>query len=225
MIFKKITAFTALFFISSHTSAMVTLVETSDPGWYNNSIGTVLNGTNGGEEGPFPVSDDRSASYTEPDLSAADSALGNWLSITNVGQLNANWQDLMSIPNQWTVGTEVAVIYPFYTLGATNVIARFGVDNGIYAWLDGDYIGGARAGGGPALGEYTYDLGDLEEGNYFLQLLLEDHGSINGYVVEITADEFIEGPTPAPIPVPAAIWLFGSALLGLGLGRFKKHKA
>ena len=49
----------------------------------------------------------------------------------------------MSIPNQWTVGTEVAVIYPFYTLGATNVIARFGVDNGIYAWLDGDYIGGA----------------------------------------------------------------------------------
>ena len=90
MIFKKIAAFVALFFISSHTLAMVTLVETNDPGFYNNSIGTVLNGTNGGEAGPFPLSDDRSASYPEPDLSAADSALGNWLSITNVGQLNSN---------------------------------------------------------------------------------------------------------------------------------------
>jgi hypothetical protein len=226
MIFKKIAAFVALFFISSHTLAMVTLVQTNDPGFYNNSIGTVLNGTNGGETGPFPVSNDSTLDFpTAPDLSAADSALGNWLSIVNPSQLNSNWQALAMIPNQWTVGSEVAVIYQFNTLEATNVVARFGVDNGIFAWLNGEYIGGSRRAGGVALGEHTFDIGDLEAGTYFLQLLLEDHGSTNGYAVEITADVFIEGPPPAPIPVPAAIWLFGSALLGLGLGRFKKHKA
>ncbi|HEU4427555.1 MAG TPA: hypothetical protein VFT98_02280 [Myxococcota bacterium] len=41
----------------------------------------------------------------------------------------------IAIPNQWTVNTEVAVIYQFDTLSATNVVARFGVDNGIFVWL------------------------------------------------------------------------------------------
>ena len=218
---KHLAALAVLLLFSSSASSMVTLVQTNDPGWYNNSIGTVLNGTNGGEPGPFPVSDDRTASYPEPDLSAANSALGNWLSIVNTSQLNSNWgTGPIAVPNSWAVGTEVAVIYQFNTLNATNVVARFGVDNGIYAWLNGDYIGGSRAGGGVSLGEHTYNIGDLEAGTYFLQLLLEDHGSANGYAVEITADEFIEGPPPAPIPVPAAIWLFGSALMGLGFSRF-----
>ena len=196
----------------------VVLVETSDPGYYNDSIGTILNSTNGGESGPFPVSDDSNLNFpTEPDLSAASTILGNWL--TNPLNLNANWSFETSIPNSWTVEEEVAVIYQFDTLEATNVVASFGVDNGIFVWLDGDYIGGARRSGGVSLGEHIFDVGDLDAGTHFLQILLEDHGSTNGYAVKITADTFTPGPPPE-IPIPAAIWLFGSGLISLlGIAR------
>ena len=150
-------------FVFPTAANAVTLVQTSDPGYYNDSIGTVLNLTNGGETGPFPVfNDDTVAFLTAPDLSAANSALGNWL--TNPGSLNSNWTAETSIPNSWTAGDEVAIIYEFNTLGATNVQASFGVDNGIFAWLDGVYLFGARAGGGPVPGEYVIDLVDLAAG-------------------------------------------------------------
>jgi hypothetical protein len=198
-------------FLFPTTANAVTLVTTSDPGFYNDSIGTVLNLTNGGETGPFPVSNDSTLNFpTAPNLSTAAPALGNWL--TNPGSLNGNWTAEASIPNSWTPGDEVAIIYQFDTLGATNVQASFGVDNGIFAWLDGAYIFGARAGGGPSAGEYVLDLGDLSAGTHYLQLLLEDHGGTNGYVVDITADTFIPGPPTAQISEPAPL-----AVLGLGL--------
>ena len=132
-------------FLFPTTANAVTLVTTSDPGFYNDSIGTVLNLTNGGETGPFPVSNDSTLNFpTAPNLSTAAPALGNWL--TNPGSLNGNWTAEASIPNSWTPGDEVAIIYQFDTLGATNVQASFGVDNGIFACLDGAYIFGARAG-------------------------------------------------------------------------------
>ncbi len=67
-------------FASTVCNAEILLVQTSDPGFYNNSIGTLLNGTNGGETGPFPISNDSNLIFpTAPDLSSANSALGNWL--------------------------------------------------------------------------------------------------------------------------------------------------
>jgi hypothetical protein len=198
-------------------SALV-LVQTSDPGFYNDKIGTILNGTNGGESGPFPVSNDSTLDFpTQPDLSAAASVLGNWL--TDPLHLNSNWASLPAIPNGWPVGDEVAVIYQFNTLGATNVVARFGVDNGIFAWLNGAYIGGTRRGGGVALGEHVFTLGDLDEGTHFLQLLLEDHGITNGYAVEITADSFIPGPPP--VPEPASLLLSAAGALALMASRYR----
>ncbi|MDF1503416.1 PEP-CTERM sorting domain-containing protein [Roseisolibacter sp. H3M3-2] len=195
--------------------AQVTLVQTNSPGYYNNSIGTSLNLSNTGIDGcaePFPLSDDCSASYpSAPNLSAASAALGNWL--TDPLNLNANWTSPPSIPNSWTAGNEVAVIYQFNTLGATNVQARFGVDNGIFVWLNGNYILGRRDPGGVSLGEYTLALGDLPAGTHFLQLLLEDHGSASGYAVEIRADQFTPGPPPTTVPEPST-W----SMLGLGLG-------
>jgi hypothetical protein len=196
----------------------VTLVTTSDPGYYNDSIGTVLNLTNGGETGPFPITNDSTLSFpTAPDLSAASTALGNWL--TDPGNLNANWSFETSIPNSWTPGNEVAIIYQFDTLSATNVVADFGVDNGIFVWLDGAYLFGARAGGGPVLGEYSLALGDLAAGTHYLQILLEDHGGSNGYAVEITADTFV--PAPA-VPEPGMLALFGLGLAGLGVARRRR---
>ena len=104
-------------------------------------------------------------------------------------------------------------MYQFNTLGATNVRALFGVDNGIFAWLDGKYILGRRDPGGVSLGEYSLALGDLSAGTHFLQLVLEDHGSVNGYAVSIQADQFIPGPPPTTTPEPST-W----SALALGLG-------
>jgi len=196
----------------------VTLVTTSDPGYYNDSIGTALNLTNGGETGMFPLTDDGTYSYpTAPDLSAASGALGNWL--TEPGNLNANWSAEASIPNAWTPGTEVAIIYEFNTLSATNVLAQFAVDNGIFVWLDGEYLFGARSGGGPVQWEYSVDVGDLDAGTHYLQILLEDHGGTNGYAVNITADTFVPAP---PVPEPGMLALFGLGLAGIGFARRKR---
>lgn len=212
----KIVAALAMFAVAATANATV-LVQTSDPGYYNSSIGTVLNNTNGGDTstGYFPTTNDAAVTFaTAPDLSAASSALGNWL--TDPGNLNSNWNYLAAIPNGWAVGTEVAVIYQFNTLGATNVVAQFGVDNGIYVWLDGAYIGGARGPGVATLGEYSYNLGDLGPGTHYLQLLLEDHGVTNGYAVNITADSFLP---VTPVPEPGALSLFGLGIAGLGMLR------
>ena len=217
---KKLLMVLALTFPAS--AQAVTLVTTSDPGFYNNNLGTVLNLTNGGDTptGYFPVTNDSTVSFPiAPDLSAAGGILGNWL--TDPQNLNANWSAVPSIPNSWTPGTEVAIIYQFNTLGATNVVANFGVDNGIFAWLDGTYLFGARAGGGPVLGEYSLNLGNLAAGTHYLQLLLEDHGGSNGYAVEITADTFIPGPPPS-IPEPAPLAFLGLAFVGLALARRRR---
>lgn len=196
--------------------AQVTLVQTSSPGFYNNQIGTLLNLSNTGVDNcaePFPVSDDCAATYaTAPSLAAASGVLGNWL--TDPLHLNANWINSASIPTSWAVGTEVAVMYQFNTLGATNVRAVFGVDNGIYAWLDGHYVFGARGPGTVNPSEYSLALGDLSAGTHFLQLVLEDHGSVNGYAVNIQADAYIPGPPPTTTTPEPSTW----SVLALGVG-------
>jgi hypothetical protein len=103
---------------------VVVLVETSDPGFYNNSLGTVLNNTNGGNTsmGYFSSSNDAYVDFpVAPDLNVAVAAPDDWL--TDPCNLNSNRGYLESIPNMWDTGTEVAVIYQFDSLedhGTTN---------------------------------------------------------------------------------------------------------
>ncbi len=203
----------------------VVLVQTSDPGFYNDSLGTILNNTNGGNTstGYFPTSDDANVNFpVAPDLSTASAILGNWL--TDPLNLNSNWSFEAAIPNSWAVGTEVAVMYRFDTLSAINVVASFGVDNGIFAWLDSTYLGGARRSGSVVPGEHVFNVGDLNAGTHFLQLLLEDHGAANGYAVQITADKFIPGPPPdGSVPEPATLTLLAIGIAGIGYQKRRKH--
>ncbi len=108
-------------------------------------------------------------------------------------------------------------MYRFDTLGATNVVARFGVDNGIFVWLDGNYLFGARGPGGVNPGEYVIPLGNLAAGTYFLQILLEDHGAFNGYDVLITADTFVPG-----VPEPASLLLLAAGIAAVALQTRRK---
>jgi hypothetical protein len=222
----KIISVIASLVVPTAANALI-LVQTSDSGYYNDSLGTILNNTNGGNTstGYFPTSNDSNVNFpVAPDLSAASVLLGNWLS--DPLNLNSNWSFEAAIPNSWTAGTEVAVMYQFDTLGATNVVASFGVDNGIYVWLDSTYLGGARSAGGVSLGEHVFNVGDLTAGTHFLQILLEDHGSASGYAVEITADTFIPGPPPGgTVPEPATLALLGIGIAGIGYQRRKKIKS
>jgi hypothetical protein len=211
-----------LFATKAYSAELV--LQTNDPGFYNNNIGSVLNLSNTGVDDanePFPISNDSTVSFpTAPDLSAADAILGNWL--TDPANLNSKWSSKqIPIPNSWIIGNEVGVIYQFDTEKATNVVAEFGVDNGIFAWLDGNYLFGSRDAGNSNLGEYELNLGDFNAGTHYLQLLLEDHGVTNGYSVKITADEFEKPPKKTPEP---SSFLGFLAIGTLGLASSFKHK-
>ena len=98
----------------------------------------------------------------------------------------------------------------------TNLSLSLGVDNGIFVWLDGVYMFGARAAGGSSLGEYVVTLPDLTAGTHYLQIMREDHGGATGYAIEFTADAI-------EVPEPDTLALFGLALAGLAIIRRRKQ--
>lgn len=193
-----------------------TFVDGATSGFYHDGIGTVLNGTD-----PFfvaPGSGDPTVTLgpgQEPDLSAAATELGNWLS--NPAALSGSgWSaSPVSIPANWTVETETAIVYEIDggATGLTGVTASIGVDNGILAWLNGAFVGGAQRAGGPTAGEYTFELGDLGSGINYFQLLREDHGGGTGFNISVT------GEPAAAVPIPAAGLLLVAGLGGLAAVR------
>jgi hypothetical protein len=163
------------------------LVDDSTPAHYNAALGTSLDAT----QAQFPCANVLCGDPTinpaaEPDLSAASAALGNWLS--NPPALNANWSSPQTIPASWDLNTETAIVYQVDAgrCGARDVTGSFGVDNGIFVWVNGVYAFGALAPGGATAGEYMVPLGHLSRGANFVQVLREDHGGSNGYTVQIT---------------------------------------
>jgi hypothetical protein len=196
--------FTVVIAVGMSSATGVTIINSSTQGFYNQAIGNTLNGSFG-----FPTSTDPTINPAPaPDLSAANAILGNWL--TNPGSLNANWTGPQAIPFNWTIGTETAVIYSFTTAADTNLTGNFGVDNGIYVWLDGSYEFGALApggvGGAPNFEYPNINLGTVSAGTHYLQIIREDHGGSDGYDLLVTAT----------VPEPASLFLVGTALLLTG---------
>lgn len=206
-----------------------TLIDGSTAGYYNDGIGTVLDGSNPfGGSYMFPGADiaqgDPSLDIpagNAPDLSAAASALGSWL--TTPAALGGSWSaSPVAIPASWSVNSETAIIYELDggAGGLSNVLASFGVDNGLFVWLNGNFLGGHLRPGGVVPGEFTLSLGDLGAGLNYLQILREDHGGLAGYSVEVTGDI-----NPAPVPVPASGLLLAAGAAGLAVFRRRSRRA
>jgi hypothetical protein len=189
------------------TTPVLAIVTNTTQGFYNDSLGDLgapagllpwfpAPGTFGGTQNQNFVS--------APDLSGASVALGDWL--TDPGNLNSNWT-FQSIPANWAVNTEVAIVYVFDAgAGMADLTADFGlIDNGIHIWVDGVWKFGARDPEGRAWNDIA--LGDVGAGSHYIQILLEDSGGATWY--------FNPSITATAVPEPAAAWLFGSGLLGL----------
>lgn len=192
----------------------ITILDNSSLGSYNDSIGTALNGTSA----VFPTSGDPTIDVTvAPDLSAAGAILGDWLG--DPANLNGNWSAPQAIPRSWAVGTETAIVYRFGGSGQTfeNIQLDLGVDNGIFAWLNGQFLGGQLRPGTSSLGELSFNLGDLSGTNY-LQILREDHGGVTSYDIRMTAESQRTDPI---IPAPTAS-LLGAAGLGFTAARRRR---
>ena len=191
-------------------------------GYYNSSLGELLNGTNP-YDGTFLFPNNNSNPNDplinpapEPDLSSASAILGDWLN--DPDNLNSYWSNLQTIPSTWTINSETAIVYEFDAgIGMENVQGLFGVDNGLFVWLDGTYISGALAPGGAYQWEYTYNLPNIFAGTHYLQILREDHGVATGWEINLSGDEV------APVPEPCTMLLFGIGLIGLA-GFRKKFK-
>jgi len=190
-------------FSFANSPEVTELVNNNTTGYYNNSLGTILDGT----QLQFPpansygYADITLPNSPEPNLDAAASIMGDWLSIPQ--QLNGNWSALLEIPKRWDANDENAIIYPISVgpQGFTYVVGNFGVDNGLFVWVNGQYKFGAL-GPGPVGGfEYTnINLGSLPPGLNYIQILREDHSDFGGFTVLITGTvETAAGHITSPI--------------------------
>jgi hypothetical protein len=205
-----VTAALALVSIAANAAPIVT---NSTLGYYNSGLGSSLDTL--GVNDPFPCANvacgDNSLTFlSAPNLAAAAGPLGNWL--TNAAPTGGSWSATpQAIPSAWAINTETAIVYAINAgTGLTHVNLSLGVDNGIFVWLNGTYLFGARAGGGSSLGEYSFDLADMT-GLNFLQILREDHGGATGYDISLTADR-----TVIAVPEPGSLGLLALALLAFG---------
>lgn len=175
----------------------IVLVDNNTLGYYNNSLGAILDGSAPQfprpllEIGITPENDPIFYPSPEPNISEASAILGDWLAQTPL-PLNEKWQSPRHIPTTWAVNSEVAALY-VVDGGAKGMVAvrgNFDVDNGIYVWVNGKYKFGARSPGLPSPdGKFEYaniDLGKLVPGKNYIQVLCEDSGIANGYKTKIT---------------------------------------
>ena len=173
------------------TTQAVVLADGATSGFYNEALGTILDGTAPQFPLPFGQGDDPTLfPADEPNLAAATNILGDWLAMPPA--LNSNWQAVAVIPHTWALNTETAIIYPVDagSYGIADLRGNFDADNGIYIWVNGQFKFGARAPGLPSpagLFEYTnVFLGNLPPGSNYIQILREDSGITTGSQIRIT---------------------------------------
>lgn len=223
--FGTICAGVALAFGGAAAHADV-IVAAGTPGYYNSGLGDLAPALGGQADGAtghslFPAANVSGGDPLVPPIASAPDTssianLGTWL--TAAAPAGGTWSGApMAIPATWAVNTETAIVYAIDAgAGLGNANVAFGVDNGLYVWLDGVYKFGAMAPGGSSLGEYNLNLGSLGAGMHYLQILREDHGGSTGFGIQMTADR-------AVVPEPDALALLGVGLAAAGLARRRRR--
>jgi hypothetical protein len=194
------------------------IIDSTTLGRYNAGLGDLadLDGPNGfflahdvteGDSTLAPIA-------AQPSVTYSGHFGANWLAGDYSGATNTWSSGPVAIPKEWKVNDETAIVYDFLLSSSSNLHIDIGVDNGLLVWLNGNYIFGARAGGGSSLSEYDIDVANLAAGSYKLQILREDHGGATGF--DILAS------TTTAVPEPATLSLLGLGLLSLGMVRRRR---
>lgn len=204
--------------LAAGSASAAVIINNSSSGYYNAGLGD-LSGALPYPANPFPgpnvsQGDPLLNSIAEPNVASIVN-LGTWL--TSAAPTGGTWSAApVAIPGTWAVNTETAIVYEIQAgAGLANVHIDLGVDNGIFVWLNGNYLFGAMAPGGANLNEYDINIPGTLVGTNFLQILREDHGGGTGYDILVSADR--------AVPEPRALFLFGAALAGLGLIRRRRR--
>jgi hypothetical protein len=203
---QRLLAFTALGLgLASGAAHAAVIIDGDTQGYYNAGLGDIIAVVGDPTVNPAPA----------PDLSGVAN-LGTWL--TAAAPSGGTWSaGPQAIPATWDVITETAIVYEINAgTGLSNVHIDLGVDNGIYVWLNGNYLFGAMQSGGANINEYDIDIPSLAAGKHYLQILREDHGGSTGYLIQMTADR-------TAVPAPGALALLGIGLAGLGFVRRRSH--
>jgi len=93
------------------------------------------------------------------------------------------------------------MVYEFDSgVGLQNTVAQFGLDNGIFVWLDGNFLSGQLRPYGVDLGELSINIGNIDPGIHYLQVLREDHGGGTGYatLVSLTTRSKVQNLSSPP---------------------------
>ncbi len=234
MIFSKLktsalalgTVCSASFLSLVNSAQAAQLVNDSTPAYYNQSIGDLYPGTPTNPQaqyfpGPNVSTGDPTATFTTPPNLSAVTNLGDWFSNPITAVINGFWSEPQVIPRNWEINDETAIIYEIDggSSGISNLIGNFGVDNGIYVWVNGQFKFGAIRPGGAVAFEYSnIDFGNLAPGANYIQVLREDHGRANGYTVSITGDINAQS-----VPEPSSLLGIG-VVVGLGALSAKNKK-
>lgn len=178
--------------LAGHAHGQEVLIDNSTPGFYNDALGQILDGSDKLFPTPWngipddPILDPTYDPVLEaPPISAAAQAiLGDWLG--NPAALNSNWV-AQGIPLSWPLQRENAIVYGLdLACPMDDVEIRIGVDNGAFVWLNGTFLKGQLASGGAVPGELTIDVGRVEAGMNYVQILRTDNGGGTGFDILAT---------------------------------------
>jgi len=195
------------------------IIDNGTPGYYNDGLGDLeeLDGASSGDgnilPAPIPTEGDPTIVLDEdPNLPFGAEFGDDWLNGDFTG---GTWSaGPVSIPGTWTINEETAIVYNFDLEGTSDLHIDVGVDNGVFIWLNGDFLFGATAPGGANLDEYDVAVSGLAAGNHWLAILRGDHGGSTGFDISVMAKS---------VPEPGTLALLGMGLLGIGAARRRRR--
>lgn len=118
---------------------------------------------------------------------------------------------------RWFNNTNLALQRTYYLDGVlTSLTLNITADNGFILFINGTQVAKENDSGGFSYWEYTQSIDSsvFTQGDNIIEVIAEDHGVSTYFDMELTGNV---------VPIPEAIWLLGSGLIGI-VGIRKKFK-